>query len=136
MNRVNRALKWVLNIPPKDKNGGQPSALAMSMVRLAVDSTKAYLCVGGPLAGQRVHNSNHGSRILTLAPRPLPDGPIVEHPKALKAKSTVYVRQTFHLGDGGERHFWVPNGQAADETLRLLSISYEARAQAEEAVAS
>ena len=39
MNRVNRALKWVLNMPPKDKNGGQPSALALSIVRLAVRMT-------------------------------------------------------------------------------------------------
>ena len=124
-----------LNKPPKDKKGGQPSALALSIVRLAVDATEAYLCVGGPLAGRRFYNRNHGLCFRTLAPRPLPDGPIVEHPEALEIASTVYVRQTFHLTDCSF-HFWVPKGQAADETLRLLSISYETRAQAEEAIAS
>lgn len=89
------------------------------------DIEKAYLCVGGPLAGKR-YAILYGDSFLVakmdgmLANRPLPDRDV-----AVEEKLIRYFRMAFPTDGGGHCFYWVPEGQTATETQNLLAVAYE-----------
>lgn len=85
---------------------------------------KSYLCVGGPLAGQKYDAQGNYFKVPINKP-PIASVPIANVPDGpVDIEVIYYIEETFHTAHGSIM-FWIPQGQTWFETMTLLLEGYE-----------
>ena len=84
------------------------------------------LCIGGPCAGRQYFSENDAPMFRIAVHNRKVTDPISEElgNQPVHYETVVYHRETFHSLDG-DLSCWVPAGQNALETMKLLFETYE-----------
>lgn len=92
-----------------------------------MESSRSYLCVGGPKSGERVSPNPEKRFIADILP---PMGmarvsgpPDINEPVSLTVERIEYVNEHFVTPEG-KITLWVPEGQTPLETLEVLLDTY------------
>lgn len=82
-----------------------------------------FLCIGGPLAGQR-YASKYMSFNIAVRPKMSLSGfqsnSVMEK---INSKTVTYVRDSIYT-PAGPNYFWIPEGQSPEDTLSMLFQAY------------
>jgi len=86
---------------------------------------KSYLCVGGPIAGQKYNagGHNHFKVPVRNKTKNMLD-PTNEPMEPTSIENVIYKEETFHTRQGIIT-FWIPSDQTWYETMKLLLEGYK-----------